>query len=162
MRLARLGRGGPASRKARPGGASLLRAPYAFATVASFAVVPPQAGPAHALYGDFNGNGTVSATDALTVLRAAVGLVACDAETCDHDGSGKVRATDALTTLKAAVGQDVTLACPCLSDEIFSSPTCGRLSRRERDSPLLPTGGKRRSPPFDSARLRTRSWVHEE
>src|SRR5512147_739495 len=73
-------------------------------------------GRALAACGDFNGDGSVSATDALGVLRSAVGLVSCDDEDCDIDGNGSISATDALSTLKAAVGQDVALACPCITD----------------------------------------------
>ncbi len=75
--------------------------------------------PARALCGDFNGDGDISATDALGVLNAAVGIASCDVEDCDIDGSGSVSATDALSALKAAVGQEVVLACPCTTDEDF-------------------------------------------
>jgi hypothetical protein len=93
-----------------------LRRTAALALLLVTAGVP---GRAHALCGDFNGDGSVSATDALGVLRAAVGLVACDDEECDIDASGTISATDALSTLKAAVGQDVTMACPCVADLDF-------------------------------------------
>jgi hypothetical protein len=52
------------------------------------------------------------ATDALFVLRAAVGLASCDVCLCDPDDSGLVVASDALTVLKFAIGQPVALACP--------------------------------------------------
>jgi hypothetical protein len=83
------------------------------------AVVLAGGRPAHASCGDFNGDGSISATDALGVLRAAVGLVVCKQKACDVDGSGKISATDALSTLKAAVGQPVAMACPCIADEEF-------------------------------------------
>lgn len=55
---------------------------------------------------------TVVASDALFVLKAAVGLVSCPLCTCDTDNSGKVTASDALRVLRKAVGQIVTLNCP--------------------------------------------------
>jgi hypothetical protein len=52
-----------------------------------------------------------TATDALAVLRAAIGTLQCARCVCDVDGSNSVVATDALLTLKRAVGHDVSLAC---------------------------------------------------
>jgi hypothetical protein len=64
--------------------------------------------------GDANGDGSVSASDALAVLRGAVGTGECAACVCDVDGSGSVSATDALAVLRAAVSLPVELACvPC-------------------------------------------------
>lgn len=51
-------------------------------------------------------------SDALAVLRAAVGQIQCVRCVCDVDGNGAVQATDALTTLRSAVGQSVRLNCP--------------------------------------------------
>lgn len=51
------------------------------------------------------------ASDALAVLRAAVGQTPCARCICDVDGSRSIVATDALLTLKRAVGQSVALAC---------------------------------------------------
>lgn len=57
----------------------------------------------------------VTASDALAVLNAAVGLFACELCVCDVDDSGSITATDALTTLREAVGLGGTLDCPvCL------------------------------------------------
>lgn len=53
-----------------------------------------------------------TATDALAILRVAVGQSSCVKCVCDVDDSGTVTATDALVTLKRAVGQAVTIACP--------------------------------------------------
>src|SRR6185369_11797032 len=65
--------------------------------------------------GDANGDGTVKASDALAVLKDAVGGDQCAARpcVCDANGSGTLTAADALAVLKAAVGAPVTLACPC-------------------------------------------------
>jgi len=53
-----------------------------------------------------------TASDALYVLRTAVGTLQCSLFICDANGSGSVTATDALIVLKAAVGQEVPLDCP--------------------------------------------------
>jgi hypothetical protein len=62
--------------------------------------------------GDVNGDGELSAADALGVLRAAVGLFVCPLEVCDFNGSASLTATDALAVLRAAVGQPSLPACP--------------------------------------------------
>lgn len=58
---------------------------------------------------------TPRASDALHVLRNAVGLVPCELCVCDADGSGQVRASDALRVLRIAVGQDLDLLCAACS-----------------------------------------------
>jgi hypothetical protein len=61
--------------------------------------------------GEINGDCVITATDALAVLRIAVGSLPPIAE-ADLDGSGSVTATDALKTLVIAVGiQPNTNAC---------------------------------------------------
>jgi len=55
---------------------------------------------------------TPSASDALFVLKAAVGVAECALCVCDVNDSGEVAAGDALTLLKAAVGAEVELVCP--------------------------------------------------
>jgi cysteine-rich repeat protein len=63
--------------------------------------------------GDADANGSVGASDALRVLRAAVGHpVECPVVRCDTDGNGTIAAADALRVLKKAVGQGVDLNCP--------------------------------------------------
>ncbi|HEY2774764.1 MAG TPA: hypothetical protein VGK20_12020 [Candidatus Binatia bacterium] len=63
--------------------------------------------------GDVNGSGTITSSDALLTLKAAVGQITCSPRVCDNDASGKVTASDALRTLRVAVGQQtVTLTCP--------------------------------------------------
>jgi hypothetical protein len=54
----------------------------------------------------------LTASDALFILRTAVGSETCALCVCDVDASDMVTATDALVTLKAAVGQSVSLSCP--------------------------------------------------
>jgi len=53
-----------------------------------------------------------SASDALYVLRAAVGLKPCALCDCDVDGSGQIGATDALASLQASVGLPAPSRCP--------------------------------------------------
>jgi uncharacterized delta-60 repeat protein len=62
--------------------------------------------------GDPTEDARVSASDALSVLRTAVGLQICLLCVCDVNNSGTVTASDALNVLKKAVGQDVALDCP--------------------------------------------------
>ncbi|HYB98733.1 MAG TPA: choice-of-anchor L domain-containing protein [Candidatus Limnocylindrales bacterium] len=54
-------------------------------------------------------------SDALGILKAAVGGDQCDAEPCicDPNGDDKILTTDALYALKIAVGQNLQLLCPC-------------------------------------------------
>jgi hypothetical protein len=64
---------------------------------------------------DRNTAATVTASDALYVLSAAVGSVPCELCLCDVDDSGAVTAVYALATLQSAIGLDVELICPaCL------------------------------------------------
>ena len=53
-----------------------------------------------------------TASDALRVLKAAVGVASCSSCVCDANGNGNVTAADALVVLRAAVGLPVVLACP--------------------------------------------------
>jgi hypothetical protein len=53
----------------------------------------------------------ITASDALLVLRAAVGVSSCLVCTCDVDASGSIVASDALAVLRHAVGQNVALTC---------------------------------------------------
>ncbi len=62
--------------------------------------------------GDPNASGSVTAADALQVLRAAVGAGHCVQCICDVNASGSTSATDALVVLRRSVGQDVALDCP--------------------------------------------------
>ncbi len=62
--------------------------------------------------GDWDGNGTVLATDALAILQAAVSSAPCDPRRCDVDSNGKIFASDALAVLQFAVGQLSQLNCP--------------------------------------------------
>ena len=56
--------------------------------------------------------GTVTATDAIYILRASIGIETCDPCVCDADNSGALGATDALRTLQFAVGLPTPLECP--------------------------------------------------
>jgi hypothetical protein len=65
--------------------------------------------------GDPSGDAVITATDALMVLRGAVGSSTCPACLCDVDGSGTVTALDALMTLGISVGRDLPMFCPACS-----------------------------------------------
>jgi hypothetical protein len=52
-----------------------------------------------------------TASDALYILRTAVGLQECPLQVCDVNSSGGINATDALTVLRRAVGLPVELNC---------------------------------------------------
>lgn len=59
------------------------------------------------LFGDADGNGTVDSTDALLILRYALGMISLDGSAlalCDVDGNGTVDSDDALLTLRLALG----------------------------------------------------------
>lgn len=62
--------------------------------------------------GDANADGRLTASDALHVLRVAVGIGACAPQVCDFNGSGEISASDALQVLRAAVGDPVIPKCP--------------------------------------------------
>jgi hypothetical protein len=55
---------------------------------------------------------TITAGDALAILRTAVGLETHSLCEADADGNGSITASDALRTLRTAVGQSVAMNCP--------------------------------------------------
>jgi hypothetical protein len=54
--------------------------------------------------GDVNGDASITAVDALSVLRASVQIVPCKLSVCDFNGDSQISASDALATLRVAVG----------------------------------------------------------
>lgn len=86
--------------------------PATFGTAGPFVTKYGATATPSLLCGDFNGDGRISASDALSVLKAAVGTGTCAFAVCDYTGDGKLTASDALATLKTAVGQSVTAKCP--------------------------------------------------
>ena len=58
-----------------------------------------------------DGDGNITAADALFALQAAVGSQTCALSVCDVDANGIVSASDALRLLQKSVGQPVTLTC---------------------------------------------------
>jgi len=81
-------------------------------SVAVSLLVSAGVGEAWALCGDYDDSGAVTASDALGVLRTAVGQASCSSYSCDIDDNGAVTASDALGVLKRAVGQSVAMSCP--------------------------------------------------
>src|SRR6185369_10823238 len=61
--------------------------------------------------GDGNGDGEVTASDALEALRVAVGSGSCPNGACDYNGSGEVTASDAQALLRVAVGDVIAPNC---------------------------------------------------
>ncbi len=81
--------------------------------------------------GDSDGNGTVSVTDGVNVLRVAAGLSSACANAgsrCDVDGSGSVSVSDGVNVLRHAAGLGATLACPVESVERFAGRYQGTFS----------------------------------
>lgn len=69
--------------------------------------------------GDANGNGTITVTDGVQVLRAAAALSSdCTNERCDVNASGAVTVTDGVAVLQAAAALPITLTCPSADIEI--------------------------------------------
>jgi hypothetical protein len=64
------------------------------------------------LCGDASLDDKVTATDALLVLKSAVGSLECELCVCDTNASSTITSPDALIVLKFAVGQEVVLNCP--------------------------------------------------
>jgi hypothetical protein len=62
--------------------------------------------------GDVNGDGAVTASDALAGLSAALGIGQCLLCVCDLNGDGMISATDALIILNLAVGIPVSINPP--------------------------------------------------
>jgi hypothetical protein len=63
--------------------------------------------------GDPDDSGRVTASDALFILRCAIGAVTCSSCICDVDGTGgEPKAGDALRVLRSATGLPVELGCP--------------------------------------------------
>jgi cysteine-rich repeat protein len=65
--------------------------------------------------GDPDDTGTVRSSDALFILRTAVGSQTCDDCVCNVDsstGASTISASDSLRTLRKAVAIDVELVCP--------------------------------------------------
>lgn len=63
--------------------------------------------------GDANGNGSVTASDALQILNKSVGQpIICHPYLCDTDNNGSIVTSDAQRVLRKAVGQTVSVTCP--------------------------------------------------
>jgi hypothetical protein len=62
--------------------------------------------------GDVNASGTLTVSDALTILRSSVGNGSCDPCVCDVNANGSVSSADALMVMRIAVGQPISPICP--------------------------------------------------
>jgi hypothetical protein len=75
--------------------------------------------------GDYNGDSSVTAPDALGTLRTAVKLETCQRALCDFTGDNVITTRDALAILKTSVGTGPEPMCPvagCNGPEC--KPTC--------------------------------------
>lgn len=81
-------------------------------TVVDPGCVPTTTLPEGPLCGDWTGDGILTASDALEVLRGAVGIHACELLLCDYNGDGNVTSADALAVLRAAVSLPSQPNCP--------------------------------------------------
>jgi len=72
---------------------------------------------------DANRDGRVTASDALVILKAAVGLGECALTVCDASGDARLTANDALMTLRFAVGMQIELQCDVNTTTTTSTTT---------------------------------------
>jgi len=100
---------GPAGKCVPPPTTTTTSTSTSTSTTTSSTMPPPRA------CGDVDDNGTVTASDALSILKAAVGGPECDASVCfcNVDGNDRLSAADALLALKIAVGQPLAPHCDC-------------------------------------------------
>ena len=73
----------------------------------SGAPTPEQPNPPQVRLGDTDGDGSITVSDALLAMRAAIGAINLDAAAAlraDMDGNGSVSAADALAILRLALG----------------------------------------------------------
>jgi len=61
--------------------------------------------------GDATGEGSITASDALSILKSAVGSGSCPHDRCDVNGDDELTASDALSVLRVAVGLSGDLTC---------------------------------------------------
>lgn len=94
---------------------TILR-PFVLAAIPALCFLSAYTGTAKAEQGDCgqpqSQGSMTTASDALAVLVAAVGLGACELCVCDVNDDGLVTASDALAVLNSAVGFPVSLDCP--------------------------------------------------
>ena len=69
--------------------------------------------PTPEVCGDADGNGEITVSDGVQVLRAAAELSSsCTVARCDVDGNGTISVSDGVNVLRAAAGLSFTPACP--------------------------------------------------
>ncbi|HXC51515.1 MAG TPA: DNRLRE domain-containing protein [Candidatus Limnocylindrales bacterium] len=100
-------------------GESCTRADVCTSGMCAGTVIP---GCSETLCGDANDDGKLTASDALTALRTAVGAGNCELARCDYNGDGKVNASDALAILRVAVGGPSNPLCVAATDSVDLIP----------------------------------------
>ena len=91
-----------------------LRSAVLLSSAVVFGLLVASSAPAQ-VCGDADGNGSVTVTDGVQVLRAAADLSSgCSqrANSCDVDGNGSVTVSDGVNTLRLAADLPVTANCP--------------------------------------------------
>jgi hypothetical protein len=93
----------PGQRRARP---------FVSVTLFIVALAVPAVAEFVAVCGDATGDGEVTVTDGVQILRAAAFLPnTCSTNVCDADGNGTVTVTDAVNVLRVAAGLPASLVC---------------------------------------------------
>ncbi len=117
---------------------------FAASLAVSFLILSTASVPAGAAAGDCGqpvSTGTKpTATDALFVLKAAVGSLQCELCVCDADGNGSNTATDALRVLKVAVGNALALLCPACATTTSTTTTSTTTTTVGGSQPALTAG----------------------
>lgn len=121
------------------------RRPFIIASAAALSIMlasaQAQAGAAAARCAQPTSSGSSpTATDALFILNAAVGLTSCELCVCDVDGSGAITASDALIALQIAVGGLIPLQCPPCGSA--TSTTTSSTTSTTSTTTTLPPGGQ--------------------
>lgn len=99
-----------------PGTTTTLMAPTTTSTPTTTTVSTTSTMPPGPDCGDPTDDDKITATDALYVLRTAVGLLECELDLCDFNGDNRISAVDAFGVLRTAVG-------------LATSPDCGGFGR---------------------------------
>jgi Dockerin type I domain len=82
--------------------------------------------------GDANGNGRVTVTDSVQILRAAADLPSvCVSLRCDVDGNGAITVTDSVLALRLAIGLAAAVAC-----DVHACPVALEIAGTAGDLPL--------------------------
>ena len=90
-----------------------------------------------AVCGDADGDGTVTTSDGVRLLRAAADGSACPLDGCDLDGNGRVTVTDGVLALKRAAGLPIVDHCGTgtVTGRLLVLPLATTTSRQSEHEP---------------------------